>query len=98
MPAFLAPLIGVAARVAGPAIARAVGPAALRGASRVVGPAVSAGAKRALPMLGAAAKNPMVRGAMIGHAMTKGMGGGGSGRKENFDNWFPGQGNDGAMY
>jgi hypothetical protein len=30
MPAFLAPLIGTAARVAGPTIARTVGPAALR--------------------------------------------------------------------
>lgn len=99
MPAFLAPLIGVAARVAGPAIARAVGPAALRGASRVVGPAVSAGAKRALPMLGKVAKSPITRGAMIGHALTKGMGGGqSSSRQENFDNWFPGQGNNGAMY
>jgi len=100
MPAFLAPLIGVAARVAGPAIARVAGPALARGASRVVGPAISAGAKRALPMLGAAAKNPVVRGAMIGHAVTSSMGGGqqGGGRKENFDNWFPGQGNNGAMY
>jgi hypothetical protein len=99
MPAFIAPLIGAVARAAGPAIARAVGPAALRGASRVVGPAVSAGAKRALPMLGKAAKSPVVRGAMIGHAVTSVMGGGqGGGRKENFDNWFPGQGNNGAMY
>jgi hypothetical protein len=49
-------------------------------------------------MLGKVAKSPVARGAMIGHALTKGMGGGGSGRKENFDNWFPGQGNDGAMY
>jgi hypothetical protein len=51
-------------------------------------------------MLGKAAKNPMVRGAMIGHAVTSSMGGGqqGGGRKENFDNWFPGQGNNGAMY
>ena len=97
MPAFIAPLIGIAARAAGPAIARAVGPAALRSASRVVGPAVSAGAKRALPMLGKVAKNPMVRGAMIASALTPG-GGGSGGRKENFDNWFPGQGNNGAMY
>jgi len=99
MPAFIAPLIGVAARVAGPAIARVAGPALARGASRVVGPAVSAGAKRALPMLGKVAKSPIARGAMIGHAMTSGMGGGqGGGRKENFDNWFPGQGNNGASY
>ncbi len=96
MPAFLAPLIGVAARVAGPAIARAAGPMLTRGASRVVGPAISAGAKRALPMLGKVAKNPMAMGA-IGFSAGQGSAGGG-GRKENFDNWFPGQGNNGAMY
>jgi hypothetical protein len=50
-------------------------------------------------MLGKVAKSPVARGAMIGHAMTSGMGGGqGGGRKENFDNWFPGQGNNGASY
>ena len=99
MPAFLAPLIGVAARAAGPAIARAVGPAAARGAARVVGPAISAGAKRAVPMLSKAAKNPMVRGAAIGMMANNILSGGGAGgRKENFDNWFPGQGNNGAMY
>ena len=97
MPAFIVPLIGAAARVAGPAIARAVGPAALRGASRVVGPAVSAGAKRALPMLGKVAKNPMAMGA-IGFAAGQGSAAGG-GRKENFNNWFPGSTDgDGVMH
>lgn len=90
MPAFIAPLIGAAARVAGPALARA-------GASRVVGPAISAGAKRALPMLGKVTKNPMAMGA-IGFAAGQGSAAGG-GRKENFNNWFPGSTDgDGVMH
>jgi hypothetical protein len=50
-------------------------------------------------MLSKAAKNPMVRGAAVGMMANNILSGGGAGgRKENFDNWFPGQGNNGAMY
>ena len=65
MPAFLAPLIGVAARVAGPAIARAVGPAALRGASRMDLPSTTRHDDEAM-----AIANPKPT---LGQKLTKGM-------------------------
>lgn len=100
MPAFLAPLIGVAARAAAPAIARAAAPMARAAMGRAATFAAGRGgvAGMARGAVGAVAKSPLKAG-LVGFAAGKALGGGqSSSRQENFDNWFPGQGNNGAMY
>jgi hypothetical protein len=49
--------------------------------------------------MGVVAKTPALRAGAIGFGLGKMMGGGQSAsRNKEFDNWFPGQGNDGTMY
>lgn len=101
MPAFIAPLIGAVARAAGPAIARAAAPAARAAAGRAASFVAGRGGIGAVgkQAMGVVAKTPALRAGVIGLAAGKMLGGGqSSSRQENFDNWFPGQGNNGAMY
>jgi len=87
------PLIGAVVRAAGPTIGRAVvGRAGQFVASR--GGAAAVG-KQAL---GVVAKTPALRAGAIGYGLGKMTGGQSASRNQEFDNWFPGQGNDGTMY
>ena len=101
MPAFLAPVIGAVARAAAPAIARAAAPAARAAVGRATQFAAGRGGAMGLARgaMGVVSKTPALRAGAIGYGIAKMTGGGQSAsRQENFDNWFPGQGSNGAMY